>query len=178
MRKRIWRMSEDKFDDIAPIIEFHNDKLELFGFEDEVFESFFDIHSVNNVRVRGMVYSSNPYVVVLNPQFDDTNAKIRFKTTHSGFRSGDELKGEFYVTANQVVKVLPYTITFDKKYPVVNEMEIRSLKDFSLLAKENFTEALHLFSTNKLDMVMKNESLQNRLDYGGLKSAPISSLHL
>ena len=178
MRKRIWRMSEDKFDDIAPIIEFHNDKLELYGFEEEIFESFFDIRSVNNVRVRGMVYSSNPYVVVLNPQFDDTNVKIRFKTTHNGFRLGDELKGEFYVTANQVVKVLPYTITFDKKYPVVNDMEIRSLKDFSLLAKENFTEALHLFSTNKLDMIMINESLQNRLYYGGFKSAPISSLHL
>ncbi|MCR4673607.1 MAG: DUF5717 family protein, partial [Lachnospiraceae bacterium] len=178
MRKRIWRMSEDKFDDVAPIIEFHNDKLELFGFEDENFESFFDIHSVNGVKVRGMVYSSNPYVVVLNPQFDDVDAKIRFKTTHNGFRAKDELKGEFYITANQVVKVLPYTISFDKKYPVVNEMEIRSLRDFSSLAKSNFTEALHLFSTNKLDMVMKNESLMNRLYYGGFKSTQISPLHL
>ncbi|MCR5546197.1 MAG: DUF5717 family protein [Lachnospiraceae bacterium] len=178
MRKRIWRMSEDKFDDIAPIIEFHNDKLELFGFEEENFESFFDIHSVNDVRVRGMVYSSNPYVVVLNPQFDDVDVKIRFKTTHNGFRAGDELKGEFYVTANQVVKVLPYTISFDKKYPIVNDMEIRSLKDFALLAKDNFTEALQLFSTNKLDMIMKNESMKNRLYYGGFKSTSISALHL
>ena len=62
MRKRIWRLSEDKFDDIAPIVEFHTDKLELFGFENENFESFFDIHSVNDIPVRGMVYSSNPYI--------------------------------------------------------------------------------------------------------------------
>ncbi len=178
MRKRIWRLSEDKFDDIAPIVEFHTDKLELFGFENENFESFFDIHSINDIPVRGMVYSSNPYVVVINPQFDDKKAKIRFKTIHNGFRAGDELKGEFHIIANQLVKVLPYTITFDKKYPVVNEMEIRSLKDFALLAKENFTEALHLFSSNKLDEVMKNESLQNRLYYGGFKTAAVSSVHL
>ena len=171
-------MSEDKFDDIAPIIEFHNDKLDLVGFEDETFESFFHIHSQNDVRIRGMVYSSNPYVIIQNPQFDDVDVKIRFKTTHNGFRAGDELKGEFHIVANQVNKVLPYTIRFDQKYPVYNENEIRTLKDFSLLAKDNFTEALQLFSTNKLDIVMQHEPLQNQLYYRGFKTAPINAIHL
>ena len=79
-------MSEDKFDDVAPVIEFHTDKLDLVAYENEIFESFIEMKSLNNVRLRGMVYSSNPYVIIENPEFDDYSVKIRFKTIHTGFR--------------------------------------------------------------------------------------------
>ena len=178
MRKRIWRMSEDKFDDIAPIIEFHTEKLDLIAYENEIFESYIELKSLNNVRLRGMVYSSNPYVLIENPEFDDFNVKIRFKTTHSGFRHKDVLKGEFHIVANQFTKTLPFTITYDLKYPTALDRTICDLKDFCALAKENYSEALQLFSSDKMNLVMQNESLQNRLLYRGFKSAPMLPIHL
>ena len=178
MRKRIWRMSEDKFDDIAPIVEFHKEKLEFVAYENEIFEDCIELSVVNDVRLRGMVYSSNPYVIIENPEFDDIHVKIRFKTTHAGFRVGDELKGEFHIVANQYVKTLPFSIVYDRKYPFVLNREIRDLKDFCALAKENYSEALQLFSSPKMDLVLMQESLQNQLLYRGFKSAPVSFSNL
>ncbi len=178
MRKRIWRMSEDKYDDIAPIVEFHSEKLDLVAYENEIFESYIELKSLNDVRLRGMVYSSNPYVLIENPEFDDVNVKIRFKTIHAGFRCKDVLKGEFHIVANQFTKTLPFTITYDLKYPTVLDRKICDLKDFCALAKENYSEALQLFSSEKMNLVMENEPLSNRLLYRGFKSAPILPVHL
>ncbi len=178
MRKRIWRMSEDKFDDVAPVIEFHSEKLDLVAYENEIFESYIEMKSLNDVRLRGMVYSSNPYVIIENPEFDDFSVKIRFKTVHTGFRTGDELKGEFHIIANQYTHTLPFSISFHQKYPEIRDRKISNLKDFCGLAKENYSEALQLFSSDKMDMILKNEPLENQLLYRGFKSAPISPSHL
>ena len=171
-------MSEDKFDDIAPEIEFQYDKLELTGYEKETFESSFVFTSKNRVSVRGMVYSSNPYVMIRNPQFDDTDVKIRFYVTHNGFLDGDELSGTFTIVANQVQKQLSYRICFQKKYSTLHDIEIKSLDDFTLLAKEHFSDALNLFYSDAFDTVMEKESDENKRLYRGFRFSQINPLNL
>ncbi len=178
MRKRIWRMSEDKFDEVAPEVSFQTESLELVGYEKETFESSFDFKSTNDVNIRGMVYSSNPYVMIHNPQFDDTEVHIRFHVTHNGFFAGDVLSGSFSIIANMFQKDIPFSITFQKKYPVIHDSKIKNLDDFAALCKEHYSDALNLFSSDAFQAVMETESERNKTLYRGFRFAPVHPLNL
>ena len=78
MRKRIYRISEDKFDDLKPNIEFETQQIEETCFVGDSFSGSISFKSTNGIKVRGVVYCNNPYVKIDNPLFDGLNIKIDY----------------------------------------------------------------------------------------------------
>lgn len=108
-------------------------------------EGTFRMLSENNVSMRGIVYSTSPYVHCMDPEFDGNDITIRYQLKETEFYPGDTIKGAFVVVYNRGEARIPFCFTFHKKKLESSEGEIRSLDEFLRLAQNNRIEAMQLF---------------------------------
>ena len=116
MRKRIWRMSEDKFDNQIPQLILPADTLEFVGDEGTKLQEELQFSCSEGGHIRGMVYSSNPYVRILKPQFDGTDITVPFEIRGQHYVEGDHLRRYFTIVYNGGEHRLPFDVQF-KTYP-------------------------------------------------------------
>lgn len=176
MRKRIWRISEDQFDIHKPKIEFSDERIEdVFTIGDN-YEGVFSFRSVNDVNLRGIIYSSNPYVQVKNPQFDGMEVHVHFSLKNLFFHEDDSIDGAFTIIANQLEEEVPFHFSFKKASCKTSVGVCTSLSDFCELAKDRWNEAMQLFYSKNMQTVAMNN--QEKLLYQGYRNGVISSRNL
>ncbi|MCR5451394.1 MAG: DUF5717 family protein [Lachnospiraceae bacterium] len=180
MRKRIWRMSEDRFREEAPVLEFDRDKIEVHIVCGEDAEGEFVIRSTNDVTLRGIVYSSNPYVTVPFPNFEGKEIRVRFVAKTKGFREDDRIKGELSIVCNQTESTIPYEIIVDKRYPALNKQSesIRTLEQFTEICKEHPRDALMMFNSEDFSEFMDGQGEKLSILYRGFAMATPSAVNL
>ena len=83
------------------------------GRQGERLQGEFFMHSTNEVSIRGIVYSSNPYVRIVKPQFDGMEATIRFEVLGQDYQEGDRLTGYFTIVCNQRECRFPFDVQFE-----------------------------------------------------------------
>ena len=111
VRKRIYRISEDKFDKQQPHIEFENEKIELSCYVGSIATGSIDFHSTNDVSARGVVYCSTPYVTLSTTQFDGTDVSIEFTVKDLYFKDKESVSGYFTIVTVGLEKDIPFTVT-------------------------------------------------------------------
>ena len=170
MRKRIQQLASGKFDCSRPCLSLSTDKVELELLEGKDETGDFIITSTNRVKMRGIVYSSNPRMECLTPQFEGEEVKIRYTFHSGGLMEGDIQKGDFFIVCNQGEYNLSFVVSVSKLYADSSCGKMRSLSDFTRLAKESSEEACRLFYSNNFKNLLKEE--RERLFYEGLRSRP------
>ncbi len=178
LRKRIYRISEDKFDDLKPNIEFKDEQLEENCFVSDAFSGSFYFKSTNDVKIRGVVYCDNPYVEISEPWFDKVNVCVEYKIADYNFKAGESLTGNFIIVAVGVEKRIPFTINYVKKPLVASTGEINNLEDFALLAQNRFSEAVSLFYSERFVDFISDLDKRTKLLYRGFKAAPIAAVNV
>ena len=138
-------MSEDRFDRAPGQIIFEYDSLDLSAVEKEPFSSTLFFSSASGDVLRGMVFSSNPYVVVKNPSFEGEKITVSFAVINAGAREGDVISGDFCVIWQGGSKDIPYTITYRAKELVCEDTAIHTPADFATFYRTNPRAALSLF---------------------------------
>ena len=178
MRKRIYRISEDKFDDLKPNIEFDAEQIEENCFVSDEFSGSFYFKSTNDVKIRGVVYCDCPYVEIKEPWFDKVNVRIDYKVADNNFKAGEILKGEFIIVAVGIEKHIKFCINYIKKPLVASCGEIHSLEEYTELAQNHFNEAVSLFYSDRFADFISGFDKRTRLLYRGFKAAPISAVNV
>ena len=172
MRKQIEELARGKFGQGRPVPEFSADKIELEILEGQEVSGTFTIKSLNHIPMRGVVYTSDTRMECLTPQFEGTEVTIRYQFHGAGLTEGDVVCGEFYVVAEGGEHHLAYEADVTKLYADSSIGKIKSLADFTRLAKENFTEACKVFSSKSFRNVLKKEQVRERLLYEGFAEPP------
>jgi len=178
LRKRIYRISEDKFDDLKPNIEFEREQIEETCYVGDTFTGSFFFKSLNNVKIRGVVYCTNPYVQVSEPWFDKENVRIEYKVDDFNYKSGEALSGEFIIVAVGIEKHIPFTITYATRPLITSVGEIHDLKAFAELAQNHFSEAVSVFYSDRFAEFISDLDKRTRLLYRGFKAAPIAAVNV
>ena len=173
LRKRIYRISEDKFDDLKPNIEFNYEQIEETCFVDTPFFGSIFFRSTNDVKIRGVVYCDNPYVTISDPWFDSINVKIDYTVDNYNYKASEVLSGNFIIIAVGIEKYIPFSITYTKPTLMASTGEISSLEDFCKLA-----QAVSLFYSDKFSDFISCFDKRTRLIYRGFKGAPISAANV
>ena len=164
-------MSEDRFDDEKPNIVFSSQTVSLTAYIGEENEGYFSFRSTNDVTIRGIVYSSNPYVVCKNPQFESTEATIRFTPIISEPKNNDTLSGDFTIIANRFEKSIPFSIRFVKRPISSRDGDITDLKSFTSFYRNHENLAIQLFYEDRFKSVIKEEGIKTALLYRGFENA-------
>lgn len=174
MRKRIQKLAAGKFEHEKPVLLLSTDRIEVTVPEGEDYEGEFLITVTNGMKIKGLVYSSNPHMECLTPQFQGDEVRIRYQFHSKGFIEGDIQKGEFSIICNQGEYNLSFVVSVFRHYADTSIGKVRSLYDFARLAAADFNEAFKLFTSAGFYNLFSEEEKAERLYYEGLSMAPVS----
>ena len=174
MRKRIQQLANGKFDNNGPKLSLSTEKIELEALEGTDETGSFVITSTNQVKMRGIIYSSNPRMECLTPQFEGEEVRIRYQFHSEGLIEGDIQKGEFFIVCNQGEYNLSFVVSISRLYADSSFGKIKNLDDFCRLAKENYDEAYRLFYSSNFKNLIRED--KDRILYEGLRMQPQAAL--
>ena len=169
MRKKIYRLSEGQFDTRQINIVSSVDKIDVTCNVGSELDGSFEISGENDMPIRGVIYSTNPYIVTKDYQFDGVHNTIKYSLKHSNFKKNDVLQGSFIIVANGACLNIPVSIIFTKKTIKSSIGEINTLEDFARLCQENFFEANNIFHTDAFLDVIPEDDIEKRLLYQGYR---------
>ena len=136
MRKRIKQLARGKFEYAKPQLILSEEEINVSVIEGEDFEGEFTISTEGNNKIRGLVYSTNPRIEVLTPQFEGETVRIRYQFHSYGLSEGLTEKGDFVIVCQQNEISLSFCASISKKYADTSIGPVRNLYDFSCLAKD------------------------------------------
>lgn len=178
MHRRIYNLANGKFEYEKPTLSFSTERLELQVLEGKNHQGSFTIQSENQVPMRGIIYTSNPRMEILNPQFEGLQVQIKFIFHSEGLMEGNIQKGDLYIICNQNEYNLSFVVNISRLYAESSVGRIRSLHDFSNLARESRREAYEVFTSpmfwNLLKKEEGKEANRKRMLYTGLTKPPVT----
>lgn len=178
MRKRIRQIARGKFEYDRPALSLPEEELSLTVIEGQEYTGFFEVRSTNHIPVKGIVYSTNPRMECLTPQFEGEELKIRYQFCSVGLVEGETQKGEFVIVCNQSIHRLSFCVSVSRLYAESSQGTIHSLYDFTCLAKNNWNEAYQLFYHKSFANIIKPKEVKEAMIYRGIKSAKPSQQNL
>ena len=178
MRKRIYRISEDKFDDLKPDIVFEKDRLEEICYLEEDFLGTFSFESTNDYAARGLVYCTCPYVTIDEPRFDAQSVTVTYRLKNIHCKLKEKIEGEFIVIAVGVEQTIPFSITYEKRPLITSVGQIDTLADFADFAQARFTEAVSLFYSDKFEQFLQDFDSHTKTLYRGFRGLGLSPVNV
>lgn len=167
-----------KFEHEEPVLALSVDKIEIEALEGQDYTGEFVITSQNGVKMKGLVYSTNPHMECLTPQFKGEEVRIRYQFHSEGFIEGDIQKGEFSIICNQGEYSLSFVVSVSRRYADTSIGRVRSLHDFAKLAASNWQEAYQVFVSSGFPNLFQDENKIERLFYEGFSIKPVSMTNM
>lgn len=171
MRARIGQIAAGRFNGTKPILAFSEETIDLSVIEGRSEEGSFVIESTNQIKICGIVYSTNPRMECLNPHFEGEKVRIRYQFNSKGLTEGDACEGKFVIVCNQIEYSLSFCARITRLYAEASTGAVKSLDDFTRLAASNWDEAYHLFYNRNFLNTIPYDNVYERLTYEGFACA-------
>lgn len=171
MRARIGQIAAGRFNGTKPILAFSEETIDLSVIEGRSEAGSFVIESTNQIKICGIVYSTNPRMECLNPHFEGEKVRIRYQFNSKGLAEGDTCEGKFVIVCNQIEYSLSFCARITKLYAESSIGAVKSLSDFTRLAASNWDEAYHLFYNRNFLNTIPYDNVYERLTYEGFACA-------
>lgn len=171
MRARIGQIAAGRFNGTKPILAFSEETIDLSVIEGRSEAGSFVIESTNQIKICGIVYSTNPRMECLNPHFEGEKVRIRYQFNSKGLTEGDACEGKFVIVCNQIEYSLSFCARITRLYAEASTGAVKSLDDFIRLAASNWDEAYHLFYNRNFLNTIPYDNVYERLTYEGFACA-------
>lgn len=171
MRARIGQIAAGRFNGTKPILAFSEETIDLSVIEGRSEAGSFVIESTNQIKICGIVYSTNPRMECLNPHFEGEKVRIRYQFNSKGLTEGDTCEGKFVIVCNQIEYSLSFCARITRLYAETSTGAVKSLDDFTRLAASNWDEAYHLFYNRNFLNTIPYDNVYERLTYEGFACA-------
>lgn len=171
VRARIWQIAAGRFNGTKPILAFSEETIDLSVIEGRSEAGSFVIESTNQIKICGIVYSTNPRMECLNPHFEGEKVRIRYQFNSKGLTEGDACEGKFVIVCNQIEYSLSFCARITRLYAEASTGAVKSLDDFTRLAASNWDEAYHLFYNRNFLNTIPYDNVYERLTYEGFACA-------
>lgn len=171
MRARIGQIAAGRFNGTKPILAFSEETIDLSVIEGRSEAGSFVIESTNQIKICGIVYSTNPRMECLNPHFEGEKVRIRYQFNSKGLMEGDTCEGKFVIVCNQIEYSLSFCARITRLYAEASTGAVKSLDDFTRLAASNWDEAYHLFYNRNFLNTIPYDNVYERLTYEGFACA-------
>lgn len=171
VRARIGQIAAGRFNGTKPILAFSEETIDLSVIEGRSEAGSFVIESTNQIKICGIVYSTNPRMECLNPHFEGEKVRIRYQFNSKGLTEGDACEAKFVIVCNQIEYSLSFCARITRLYAEASTGAVKSLDDFTRLAASNWDEAYHLFYNRNFLNTIPYGNVYERLTYEGFACA-------
>lgn len=172
MRERINRLAKGIIDSEVPAI-----KVTPKGIDDVVRSGGATrrelvVTSENNLHIKGLAYSSNFRVRLLNGAFGGTYNHLVYEVNTGFLEDGSLIEGAFYLVTNGGEREVPYSFRVELSTSGKALSDLKTAEDFAGIAKNDYETALRLFEYRDFFEAPFMKDLHVRALYCGLKGRP------
>ena len=172
MRERINRLAKGIIDSEVPVIKVTPKETTDVVRSGGATRRELVVTSENNLHIKGLAYSSNFRVRLLNGAFGGTYNHLVYEVNTSFLEDGDVIKGAFYLVTNGGEREVPYSFRVELSTSGKALSDLKTAEDFAATAKNDYETALRLFEYRDFYEAPFMEDLHVRALYGGLKGRP------
>ena len=155
MKEKIEKFSKGKFEYELPAIRLSEDRLSLTVACGKRLSGSVTTGNESGMHMKGIVYSDNPLVTVTDKQFVGCESIIEYNVNAEYAKVGDHITGELCFVTDCGEITLPFD--FEVVFPVIMTMtgQIKDIKGFSELARDNYEEARRIFTSDDFEIFLK-----------------------
>lgn len=130
------------------------------------------VTSENDLHIKGLAYSSNIRVRLINNAFGGTYNHLVYEINGSFLEDGDVIEGAFYLVTNGGEREVPYSFRVEFGTSGKALSDLKTAEDFARIAKNDMDTALRLFEYRDFVTAPFMGELRVRAVYDGLKGRP------
>lgn len=112
-------------------------------------EGRFSVKSVTGMNIKGVVYSSDSHLRILNGQFLGKDNTVRYEVNTECMHPGEHVEGKIDIVTNAGEFSIPFKINVREENITTTEGVIKDLKDFTRLVQVSYEEAVKLFMSKE-----------------------------
>ncbi|MDO4478155.1 MAG: DUF5717 family protein [Lachnospiraceae bacterium] len=125
-------------------------------------------------RVRGFATADHPRLSLTTEAFEGTDVTIGYRVVTEGLAAGDTIEGAIRLVTSLGEARLPVRFTLAEGASRLLPENIRTLDDFTQLARSAYGEAYHMFCSPAFQTILENEKASLRTLYRGLTVNPVT----
>ncbi|MGN0166265.1 MAG: DUF5717 family protein [Lachnospiraceae bacterium] len=151
MKEKIEQLSRGIMTYELPRIKLSEEKLSFAVEAGSELTGSIAISNEADVHMKGLVYSTNPKLTVSQSQFVGSESVVEY-TVHAEYSTvNDHITGELCFITNCGEITLPFNITVAEPALKTIIGSVHNMYQFAALARENWTEARRLFTTDEFE---------------------------
>ena len=131
----------------------------------------FHVSSMNDMPVKGIVYSTHEKFRIINPTFYGKDIVIKYEINLEHVCEGEVLSGNLNIVSNGGEIIVPFEITVDVKSAETTIGKIKNLFHFTNLVQMSYDEALSLFKSGRFPKIFLREDFYLESVYEGLSGS-------
>ena len=168
MKELIGRLSRGSFEYDLPELETSVTELRIEVEAGQTKKGFFDVFSKNGEEIKGILYSSDDRVQILNNQFVGKNSKIAYSIIGKYLEQGEEIKAKIRIVSNGGELYIPVFVTVRAESIPSSAGEISNIFHFINLVKQEYDEALKIFMSSNFEKIILKDDMAALCLYQGL----------
>lgn len=133
----------------------------------QTYEGEFVVSSDSNA-IKGVVYSSDERMVIVNPQFSGKECTIKYKFITKNCNPLEKITGHIDVISNGGEGQIAYVVNVLEDSLETSIGEVKNYFTFTNLVQMNYDEAVRLFVSDRFREVLLNEDLKGETLYDAL----------
>lgn len=168
MKELIGKLSRGVIEYEKPVAEASVSEIDRVIYAGKEYEGAFSIVSENEALMKGVVYSSNEFVILDNTSFSGTGSIIKYHINVDNLQVGSTIEGVFNVVSNGGEISIPYQFKIEYLPFESSDGVIEDLFGFTNIVRNKYEESVKIF----FDARFKTNVLKNDLNmcalYDGL----------
>lgn len=165
MKQTIEKLSRGIVEYEAPKMEVSVSTIEISVEADTTFDGEFDIVSSNDGELKGIVYSTDERLVIINENFMGMRANIKFRIFTAYVEDGQTIEGSINIVSNAGEIYIPYIIKIESKSVDTTVGKVKNLFHFTNFVQMNYDEAIKLFLSPEFSDVFLKEDFHLKAIY-------------
>lgn len=172
MKERIRQLAEGEVYADTPVLELLTPEIEETIVGGQNYRGDIRIGSSSGVPLRGLIYSNDSRVLLIQNSFAGTTADIAYEVHAEYLEPGSTMEGAFRLVYNGGETAIPFHFHV-KKAGSSRSGAVKTLEDFAQLAEERPSEAEKLFASKEFLNLPLMEDMSSRAIYDGLARATV-----
>jgi len=170
LQKKIRQLAEGRIRTKKGTLSFSEPEVVLEARSSGTATGEFFVSRTDGRKVRGVVFSSNPRMELLQEGFEGEEPRIRFQFNSKGLSQGDKIHGHFSIVSDCGESRLPFVVDVKGLSAETSVGVISDLDEFAALYEESPNEAFKLFYSSHFQDILRD--VKHQLYYKGFASAP------
>ncbi len=175
MKDKIERFSNGDFEYELPLIYLSEEEIRITVEAGKSYEGSFTISNSMEREMKGIIYSSNRLMQIVNPSFCGCSNTVIYTFHANHLKAGEIIQGEMSIVSDCGERSLPFRIDIEVASVNTSLGKIKDLFQFTNLARMDWSEAKKVFRMEEFEKIFLANEDRYRFIYRNLNKSITTS---